>query len=156
MSYNKVMLLGNLGQDPEIRYTPRGLPVVNFTVATHESEVDKDGKNREQTEWHRVVVAGKLALTCSEYLKKGRLVFVEGRLRTRKSDSEVRTAEGGDLRRSCQIVCNFSIRFLESYPTMPGNPIAACDSEVICEYKAASCLKSMSQDHERVYRKGEV
>jgi single-strand DNA-binding protein len=51
MSYNKVMLLGNLGQDPEIRYTPRGLPVVNFTEATHESDVDKDGKNREQTEW---------------------------------------------------------------------------------------------------------
>jgi single-strand DNA-binding protein len=122
MSYNKVMLLGNLGQDPEIRYTPRGLPVVNFTVATHESEMDKDGKNREQTEWHRVVVAGKLALTCSQYLKKGRLVFVEGRLRTRKSDSE---SENGGGRRYTKIVSN-RVQFLDllsrEVPNNAGKP----------------------------------
>ena len=80
MSLNKVMFIGHLGQDPEIRYAPTGLPVVNFSVATDESYIDNDGKRHERTEWHRVVVIGKLALSCNEYLKKGRQVFVEGRL----------------------------------------------------------------------------
>jgi single-strand DNA-binding protein len=87
MSLNRVMLLGNLGQDPEIRYTPAGMPIVNFSVATDEAYVDKDGKRQERTEWHRVVVIGKPALTCQEYLRKGRQVFVEGRLRTREWES---------------------------------------------------------------------
>ena len=80
MSLNKVLVIGHLGQDPEIRYAPTGLPVVNFSVATDEQYVDNDGKRLERTEWHRVVVIGKLALSCNEYLKKGRQVFVEGRL----------------------------------------------------------------------------
>jgi single-strand DNA-binding protein len=83
VSLNKVMVIGHLGQDPEIRYTPAGLPVANFTVATNEVFVDKEGKRQERTEWHRIVVMGKIALTCNEYLKKGRQVFVEGRLQTR-------------------------------------------------------------------------
>jgi single-strand DNA-binding protein len=87
MSLNKVMVIGHLGQDPEIRYTPAGMPVVNFSVATDEAYVDKDGKRQERAEWHRVVVAGKLALICREYLKRGRQVFVEGRLRTREWES---------------------------------------------------------------------
>ena len=111
MSYNKVMVLGNLGKDPEIRYTPMGLPVVNFTVATHELEMGKDGKNSEQTEWHRVVVAGKLALTCIQYLKKGRLVFVEGRLHTRKSGSE---SEDDGRQRYTEIVSN-RVQFLDPF-----------------------------------------
>jgi single stranded DNA-binding protein len=87
MSLNKVMVIGHLGQDPEIRYTPAGMPVVNFSVATDEAYLDKDGKRQERAEWHRVVVAGKLALVCREYLKRGRQVFVEGRLRTREWES---------------------------------------------------------------------
>lgn len=83
-SYNKVMIIGNLGQDPEIRYTPNGLPVVNFSVATEESELDSAGERLERTEWHRIIVAGKLASRCNEYLKKGRQVFIEGRLRSRE------------------------------------------------------------------------
>jgi single-strand DNA-binding protein len=84
VSLNKVMVIGHLGQDPEIRYTPTGLPVANFSVATNEVFVDKEGKRQERTEWHRIVVMGKIALTCNEYLKKGRQVFVEGRLQTRE------------------------------------------------------------------------
>lgn len=78
MSLNKVMVIGHVGQDPEIRYTPNGLPVVNFSVATDESFLDQDSKRSERTEWHRVVVIGKLGLTCHEYLRKGRQIFVEG------------------------------------------------------------------------------
>jgi single-strand DNA-binding protein len=87
MSLNKAMVIGHLGQDPDIRYTPAGLPVVNLSVATNEANVDKEGKRQEYVEWHRVVVVGKPALTCHEYLKKGRQVFVEGRLRTRQWES---------------------------------------------------------------------
>jgi single-strand DNA-binding protein len=89
MSLNKVMVIGHLGQDPEIRYTPPGMPVVHLSVATDEPYLDKEGKRQERVEWHRVVVVGKLALTCHEYLKKGRQVFVEGRLRTRQWESNV-------------------------------------------------------------------
>jgi single-strand DNA-binding protein len=88
MSLNKVMVIGHLGQDPEIRYTPAGLPAVNFSVATDEQYVDNDGKRHERTEWHRVVVIGKFALTCNESLKKGRQVFVEGRLHNREYEAE--------------------------------------------------------------------
>jgi single-strand DNA-binding protein len=87
MSLNKVMVIGHLGQDPEIRYTPPGMPVVYLSVATDEAYLDKEGKRQEHVEWHRVVTLGKLALTCHEHLKKGRQVFVEGRLRTRQWES---------------------------------------------------------------------
>jgi len=82
------MVIGHLGQDPEIRYTPAGLPVVNFSVATDEQYVDNEGKRHERTEWHRVVIIGKFALTCNEYLKKGRQVFVEGRLHHREYETK--------------------------------------------------------------------
>jgi single-strand DNA-binding protein len=81
MSLNRVMMIGNLSHDPEIRYTLSGLPLVNFSVAIDESYLDKEGKRQERVVWHRIVAAGKLALVCREYLKKGRHVFVEGRLR---------------------------------------------------------------------------
>ena len=84
MSLNKAMIIGHLGQDAEMRYTPTGLPVVNLSLATDEPYVDKEGKRQERVQWHRVLIVGKLALTCAEYLKKGGQVFVEGRLRTRE------------------------------------------------------------------------
>ena len=81
----KVILVGNLGQDPEIRYTADGRPMANFSIATSESWKDKNsGEKREKTEWHRVVVFGKLAEICGEYLSKGRQVYIEGKLQTRK------------------------------------------------------------------------
>lgn len=82
---NKAILVGNLGQDPEVRFLPNGGAVCSFTLATSESWKDKDtGEQKEQTEWHRVVIFGKLAEIAGEYLKKGSQVYVEGQLRTRK------------------------------------------------------------------------
>jgi len=82
---NKVILVGNLGQDPEIRYMPNGGAVANMTLATSESWRDKaTGEQKEKTEWHRVVLFGKLAEVAGEYLKKGSQVYIEGALQTRK------------------------------------------------------------------------
>jgi single-strand DNA-binding protein len=81
---NKVILIGNLGADPEVRFTPGGQAVANFRIATSESWQDKNGQKQERTEWHRIVVWGKLAELCGEYLKKGRQCYIEGRLQTRE------------------------------------------------------------------------
>ena len=82
---NKVILVGNLGNDPEVRYTPGGAAITNISVATSESWQDKQsGQNQEKTEWHRVVFFGKLADIAGEYLRKGSQVYVEGKLQTRK------------------------------------------------------------------------
>ncbi|MGR8759476.1 single-stranded DNA-binding protein [Bacillus thuringiensis] len=84
-SVNKVILVGNLGRDPEVRYSPDGGAICNMSVATTSSWKDKaSGERREETEWHRVVIYGRLAEIAGEYLKKGRSVYLEGRLKTRK------------------------------------------------------------------------
>jgi single-strand DNA-binding protein len=84
-SVNKVILIGNLGRDPEVRYTPNGLAVANVTIATSEVWKDKtSGENQERTEWHRVVFYSRLAEIAGEYLRKGSKIFIEGRLQTRK------------------------------------------------------------------------
>ncbi len=111
MSLNKVMVIGHLGHDPEIRYTPTGLSVVKFSVATDEAYLDKEGKRQERTEWHRVVIIGRLALTCNEYLKKGRQVFVEGRLRNR----ELETRAEGRKQRLTEIIAS-RVQFLGTPP----------------------------------------
>jgi single-strand DNA-binding protein len=90
-SVNKVILIGNLGKDPEVRFTPGGQAVANFSVATSDNWTDKSGQKQERTEWHRIVVWGKQAELCGEYLKKGRQVYIEGRLQTREwTDKEGR------------------------------------------------------------------
>jgi single-strand DNA-binding protein len=81
---NKAILVGNLGRDPELRHTPNGQAVVNFTLATSENWTDKSGERQERTEWHRIVVWGKTAEMCNQYLSKGRTVYVEGRIQTRE------------------------------------------------------------------------
>ncbi len=81
---NKAILVGNLGRDPELRHTPNGQAVVNFTLATSESWTDKSGERQERTEWHRIVVWGKTAEMCNQYLSKGRTVYIEGRIQTRE------------------------------------------------------------------------
>ncbi len=81
---NKVMIIGHLGADPELRYTQSGSPVATLRVATDESFTDREGNRTERTEWHRVVVFQRAAENCSQYLHKGSLVYVEGRLQTRK------------------------------------------------------------------------
>lgn len=82
---NKVILVGHLGRDPEVRYTQDGRAICNFTMATTDTWKDKNsGEKRERTEWHRIVVFGRLAEICGEYLSKGRQIYVEGRLQTHK------------------------------------------------------------------------
>jgi len=81
---NKAILVGNLGRDPELRTTPNGQSVVNFTLATSETWTDKSGERVERTEWHRIVVWGRTAEMCNQYLSKGRTVYVEGRIQTRE------------------------------------------------------------------------
>ncbi|MGG4609785.1 single-stranded DNA-binding protein [Providencia sp. Me31A] len=99
---NKVILIGNLGQDPEIRYMPNGGAVANLTLATSESWRDKQtGEMREKTEWHRVVIFGKLAEVAGEYLKKGSQVYIEGSLQTRKWQDQ-----SGQDRYTTEVVVN--------------------------------------------------
>ncbi|NLY65775.1 MAG: single-stranded DNA-binding protein, partial [Alcaligenaceae bacterium] len=84
-SVNKVILVGNLGRDPEVRYSPDGAAMCNITIATSSNWKDKNtGERREETEWHRVTFYGRLAEIAGEYLKKGRSVYIEGRIKTRK------------------------------------------------------------------------
>jgi len=83
-SLNKVMLIGNLGKDPEVRYTPSGMAVASFSIATSERFKNKNGEWEERTEWHNVVLWGRQAEIAGEYLAKGRTVYIEGRLQTRK------------------------------------------------------------------------
>jgi len=87
-SLNKVMLIGNLGRDPEVRYTPSGVAVATFTIATNESWRDQEGNTQERTEWHNIVAWRKLAEICGEWLKKGKKVYIEGRLQTRSYDDK--------------------------------------------------------------------
>ncbi len=81
---NKAILIGNLGRDPELRYTQSGQAVVNFSIATSENWTDKNGERQERTEWHRIVVWGKAGENCARFLSKGRMVYVEGRIQTRE------------------------------------------------------------------------
>jgi len=103
---NKVTLMGNLGADPELRFTNSKMPVANFRMATSRRFKDKQGETQERTEWHRVVVFGKLAENCNTYLSKGRQVYVEGHLQTRQwQDRE------GQTRYTTEIVAS-SVNFL--------------------------------------------
>jgi single-strand DNA-binding protein len=88
MSVNKVILVGNLGKDPEVRFTNTGNAVANFSIATSEVWNDRDGKRQERTEWHNIVVWGKQAEHCGQYLAKGRQVYIEGSIRTRSYDDK--------------------------------------------------------------------
>lgn len=105
---NKVLLIGHLGADPEVRYTQSGTAVANFSVATNEKWKDKNGEKQEHTEWHRVVVWDKLAENCAEYLHKGSKVHVEGKNQTRKWQDK----DGTD-RWSTEVVAR-SVIFLDS------------------------------------------
>src|SRR3989337_1650436 len=81
---NKVILVGNLGKDPELRYAPSGMAIANFNIATTETWKDKSGAKQEKTEWHKIVAFNKLAEICGEYLNKGKQVYIEGRIQTRQ------------------------------------------------------------------------
>jgi len=119
MSVNKVILVGNLGRDPEVRATPSGQSVCNFSLATTERFTDRAGQQRDQTDWHNVVVWGKQADLCGQYLKKGRQVYVEGRLTTRQYDAK----DGTGKRYRTEVVAQ-RVQFLG------GRPAAGFDNSV--------------------------
>ena len=98
---NKVILIGRLGRDPEMRYTSSGTAVVNFSLATNHSVKDQNGNNSEQTEWHKVVAFGRTAEIAGEYLTKGRQVYIEGRLQTRSWDDQ-----NGQKKYKTEVVCS--------------------------------------------------
>jgi single-strand DNA-binding protein len=100
-SLNKVLLLGNLGKDPEVRYTGSGKAVATFTIATSQRWRDQDGNDQERTEWHRVVAWGRLGEVCGEYLSKGKQVFIEGRIQSREWEDE-----NGNKRTTVEIIAN--------------------------------------------------
>ncbi len=128
MSVNKVLLIGRLGNNPEIRFTNTGTAVANFNLATSENWNDKSGQRQERTEWHRVVVWGKLAELCEKYLAKGRQCFVEGRLQTRSWDDK-----DGNKRYTTEIVAT-TVQFL-------GGPNAQANA-------GASASEQMTNGHE--------
>lgn len=109
-SLNKVLIIGNLGADPEVRFTPGGKAVCNMTVASNERWTDKDGKTQERAEWHRIVVWDKQAENCGKYLAKGRPVYIEGRIATRKYKDK----DGAD-RYITEIIAN-NVQFLGAPP----------------------------------------
>lgn len=112
-SVNKVILIGNLGRDPEVRYTPNGLAVANITIATTEAWKDKvSGENQERTEWHRIVMYSRLAEIAGEYLRKGSKVFIEGRLQTRKWQDKT----SGQDRYTTEVIAD-SLQMLDSKNT---------------------------------------
>jgi single-strand DNA-binding protein len=106
---NKVMLIGRLGRDPELKFTGTGKAVANFLLATDESRKDANGKSEKRTEWHKIVAWEKLAETCQKHLKKGSLVYIEGKLETRHWDKE------GQKRTSTEIICG-EMRMLDAKP----------------------------------------
>lgn len=98
---NKVMLIGRLGGDPEIRYTTGGTAIANFTLATSENWKDKEGNKQEKTEWHKIVAFRRLAEICGEYLNKGKQIYIEGRIQTRAWEDK-----DGNKRYTTEIVAN--------------------------------------------------
>ena len=123
-SVNKVILLGNLGRDPEVRFTQGGTPVANFTMATTDRWNDPSGEKKEKTEWHRIVVWGKQAEIAGEYLRKGRPVFVEGSLQTREW-----TDRDGNKRHTTEVRA-FNIQFLGRADDRGSTPGAAPAEEM--------------------------
>jgi single-strand DNA-binding protein len=148
-SVNKVIIVGNLGRDPEVRYTASGQPVANFSVATSERWTDKNtGQPQEKTEWHRIVVWGKQAANCGQYLKKGRSVYVEGRLQTR----EWVDPKDNQKRYVTEIVAN-QVQFLggrdgagDPRPMPDGNDFGPPPPEFASDASASSGSSSPDED----------
>ncbi|MBW1740274.1 MAG: single-stranded DNA-binding protein [Deltaproteobacteria bacterium] len=115
-SINKVILIGNLGRDPEVRYTPSGTAVANFSLATTENWTNKEGEKESHTEWHRIVAWGRLGEICGEYLSKGSQVYIEGRIRTNEWEDQE-----GNKRETKEIVA-FTMQMLGS--RAPAEPLS--------------------------------
>jgi single-strand DNA-binding protein len=140
---NKVILIGNMGKDPEMRYTPNGVAVANLTLATSESWKDKtSGENVERTEWHRVVMFQRLAEIAGEYLRKGSKIYIEGRLQTRKWQDKT----SGQDRYTTEIVAD-SMQMLDSKGGPGGaTPSAEKSSSAPSMADAAPALDTFDDD----------
>lgn len=126
MAINKVILIGNLGKDPEIRYTPNGGAVASLTIATSESWKDKQtGEKQERTEWHRVVLFGRLAEIAREYLHKGSKLYIEGKLQTRKWQDQ-----NGQDRYTTEIVGNEMQMLSKAQAPEAGKPAENFDDDI--------------------------
>ena len=121
---NKVMVIGHLGRDPEMRYTPSGRPVTTFSVATSRSWTTNDGERHSETEWFNVVAWGNLAEICKQYLQKGQQVYVEGRLQTRKWEDT-----SGNKHLSVEIVANEMMMLGDRHDANHLNPEESFSSE---------------------------
>ncbi len=126
---NKAILIGNLGRDPELRRTPGGQSVTSFTLATTERRTDRDGQRQDRTEWHNIVAWGRLAELASQYLKKGRTAYIEGRITNRSWDDR-----DGNKRYRTEIIAN-TIQFLGA-PSGQASPKPAEDIPVPEEFDA--------------------
>jgi single-strand DNA-binding protein len=130
MSVNKAILVGRLGRDPETRYTSGGQAVANFTLATDESYKDRTGERQKRTEWHRIVLWGKLAEIAQQYLKKGMLVYIEGRIQTRQWEDK----RDGQKRTTTEIVGNvmrmLTSRAESAAAAAGGGPARSADADI--------------------------
>jgi len=124
-SLNKVMLIGRLGKDPEVKYITSGQAVANFSVATSESWQDKDGQNKDRTEWHRIVIFGKLAEIAGQYLNKGSRVYLEGRLQTREWEKD------GQKRSTTEIVVRDMVMLSPKGESAGGGGGPAAEPELV-------------------------
>jgi len=136
---NQVNLIGNLGADPELRYTGNGTPVANMRLATNEFWKNKDGERQEHVEWHRIVAWGKLAEICAEHLEKGRLVSVEGKIRTRQW-----TDKDGNKRYTTEIIAR-DVTFLGARKTAKAET-----SQSVDESQVPSADLSVSEEAARL------
>lgn len=118
---NKALLIGRLGADPEVRYTPDGTMVTNFRLATDLQWKDKNGEKLQRTEWHRIVAYGKLAEICSNYLSKGKLIFIEGRIQTRSWEDK------DGVKRSTTEIVAANMQMLDSKGQMRNQDMAGDD-----------------------------
>ncbi|MDP7565479.1 MAG: single-stranded DNA-binding protein [Candidatus Marinimicrobia bacterium] len=126
-SVNKIVLVGHLGADPESRFTPSGVAVTTFNMATNESWKNSEGEYEDRTEWHRIVLYGKAAETANEYMKKGQLTYVEGRIRTRSWEDK-----DGMKRYTTEVICDrFTMlgRKNENQSTAPADAGDASDDD---------------------------
>jgi single-strand DNA-binding protein len=125
MSVNKVIVIGNLGANPDIRALPSGQNVANFSLATAERFTDRNGAKQERTDWHRIVAFGRLADTCERFLSKGRQVYVEGRLTTRQYEAK----DGSGKRYRTEIVAR-QLRLLGNRPNGTAAPKAEASDDI--------------------------
>ena len=143
MGVNKIILLGNLGKDPELRYTASQTPVCTFSLATGERRKDQSGNWTDHTEWHNVVTFGRTAENCNSYLQKGRQVYIEGRVQTRKWEDKQ-----GNTRYTTEVVAN-NVQFVGTKNGASAGPSASAPQEqpaVLDTLQTAESLESGAGD----------